>query len=99
MKDFWKDELELFKKDVENIWNFMFQPVTFGKKEEILSLKPDEDEIISKATSIANNDENVTEMDKASESFWSREFDLLKKDIENAWDFLFQPVVIGKKKD
>ncbi len=99
MKDFWKDEFELFKKDIEKAWDFLFQPVTFGKKEEVLSLKPDEDEIIAKAAAIKNNDENLTEMDRASESFWSREFELLKKDVENAWDFLFQPVVIKRNKE
>ncbi len=98
MKDFWKDELDLFKKDIENLWDFMFQPVTFGSKEETLSLKPDEEEIVSKATAIANNDESLSDMDRNSEGFWNREFNLLKKDVENAWDFLFQPVTISKNK-
>lgn len=98
MRDFFKGELELFKQDVENLWDFMFQPVTFGKKKDVLSLKPNENEIVSKATAIANDDESVTEMDKASEGFWNREFELMKKDIETAWDFLFQPVGGSKNK-
>ena len=97
MKEFWKDELELFKKDVEKAWDFLFQPVTFGKKEEVLALKPNEEEIVEKATAIANNVEGLSDMDKESQGFWNREFELLRKDVENAWDFLFQPVQIFKK--
>ncbi len=97
MKDFWKDELELFKRDVENFWDFLFQPVTFGNKEKVLTLRPDEKEIVEKASALANNSEELSDMDKNSEGFWNREFELLKKDVENAWDFLFQPVQLFKK--
>ena len=97
MKEFWKDELDLFKKDIENFWDFMFQPVTFGKKETVLSLKPDNEEIIAKAEAIANKDESVAGMDSQTENFWNNEFNSLKNDVENFWDFLFKPVTFGKK--
>ena len=90
-------ELDLFKKDVEKLWDFLFQPVTFVIKEEVLALKPNEDEIIEKATAFANNAEGLSEIEKESESFFNREFELLRQDIEGAWDFLFQPVQIFKK--
>ncbi|MBR1884163.1 MAG: hypothetical protein IJ809_04425 [Clostridia bacterium] len=97
MKDFWKEEVNLFKQDVENLWDFLFQPVTMGdKKDDTLALRPNEDEIISKAQAIENGDESVAGMSKASEGFWNREFDLLKQDVTKAWDFLFQPVTFKK---
>ena len=98
MKEFWKDELNLFKQDIENLWDFLFQPVTFGrKKEQVLALRPDQAEIMEKAEAIANNDETAQEMSKQTESFWNREFDMLKQDVENFWDFMFQPINFGKK--
>lgn len=98
MKEFWKEEVELFKRDLENAWDFLFQPVTFRKKEEaVLALKPNEEEIIEKAEAIANKDESVANMSDSAESFWNKEFELLRQDVSNAWDFLFQPVQIFKK--
>ncbi len=98
MKDFWKEEVQLFKQDVENIWDFLFMPVTFGKKkDDTLALRPNEEEIITKAQAIAEDDASVADMSKASEGFWNREYNLLKQDVENAWDFLFQPINIFKK--
>ena len=93
MKDFWKEEVELFKQDLENIWDFLFQPVTFGsKKQDTLSLRPNEQEIVEKAQAIENQDDSVAGMSKASTGFWAREFEQMKQDVSNAWDFLFQPV-------
>ena len=86
MKEFWREELSLFKKDIENLWDFMFQ------EEPTLALRPDENEIMAKAEAFANDGDTISEMDKASEGFWNREFELLKKDVENAWNFLFQPI-------
>lgn len=93
MKDFWKEEVQLFKQDIENIWDFLFQPVTFGsRKQDALSLRPNEQEIVEKAQAIETGDASIEGMSKASQGFWAREFDQMKQDVSNAWDFLFQPV-------
>ncbi len=79
MRDFWKNECDLFFKDMENLGNFFLQPVTFSGlfQKSDLMLKPSEEEIIEKAD---------------TGSFWKNEWDLFMNDMDNVMDFLFQPV-------
>ncbi len=78
MKEFWKNEWELFKMDLENVKDFLSQPVEltlWGKSD--LMLKPSINEIQEKADTVG---------------FWQNEWNLLMEDIQNAKDFLMQPI-------
>ncbi len=81
MLDFWKNEWSLFKVDVGNVKNFLTQPVEitlWGKSD--LMLKPSVQEIQEKGDVIE------------ASGFWSNEWKLFLKDLNDAKDFFVQPI-------
>lgn len=80
MVEFWKNEWSLFKLDVQNVKDFLTQPIeitVWGKND--LMLKPSVQEIEEKAD---------------TSSFWKNEWNLFREDIGNVKDFLNQPVTL-----
>jgi hypothetical protein len=80
MVEFWKNEWSLFKLDVQNVKDFLTQPVEitlWGKSD--LMLKPSVQEIEEKAD---------------TNGFWKNEWDLFKADMGSVRDFLNQPVTL-----
>lgn len=79
MKEFWKNEWQLFLEDMRILGEFCLQPVeiTYGKKD--LMLKPTTEEISEKGA-------------EAKTGFWAKEWDLFKQDMQNAKEFWMQPV-------
>lgn len=82
-KGFWRNEWDLFLKDMQELGEFCLQPVEITvpwQKKEQQMLKPTADEITQKADTVD------------SMGFWQREWNLFKQDLQNAKDFLTQPV-------
>ena len=83
-KGFWANEWDLFLKDMQELGEFCLQPievtVPWGKK-DVQMLKPTVDEIAEKADTVQD-----------SVGFWQREWALFKQDLNNAKEFLTQPV-------
>lgn len=78
MNSFWKNEMDLFEKDMIAISNFLLQPVTITTGfESNLMLKPSSKEIVEKAETT---------------SFWKNEWKLFEKEYDSAMDFLMQPI-------
>lgn len=76
MREFWKNEWELFLEDLNDAKEFLFQPVTFGSQQDLM-LRPSAGEVIEKADTT---------------SFWRNEWNLFMQDLNNVKEFLFQPV-------
>lgn len=81
MKEFWKNEWALFKLDLNNVKEFLTQPIelTLWGKSDIVSLKPSAQEAEAKAE---------------TSSFWKNEWELFKNDMKNVKDFLIQPITL-----
>lgn len=84
-KGFWRNEWDLFLKDMQDLGEFCLQPieitVPWQKKEEVQMLRPTVEEVAEKAETVEDN-----------VGFWKREWDLFKQDLNNAKEFLTQPV-------
>lgn len=80
MKEFWKNEWNLFLDDMRELGEFCLQPVeiTFWGKSNLM-LKPTYEEVEQKVQTEATG-------------FWKNEWDLFKQDLQNAKEFLIQPV-------
>ena len=78
MKDFFKNEFDLFKQEMGIVADFLFQPVDLGVTSPQM-LKPSVSEITEKAE---------------VSGFWANEFALFKNDLEKISDFLFQPIEV-----
>ena len=76
MKDFWKNEWDLFLEDMRIVGEFCLQPVTFGKKADPM-LRPSMEEAEAKSE---------------AGGFWKKEWELFKQDMNNVVEFLMQPV-------
>ena len=82
-KGFWRNEWDLFLKDMQELGEFCLQPVEITvpwQKSDVQMLRPTNDEIEQKA-------DNADSM-----GFWQREWNLFKQDLQNAKEFLTQPV-------
>ena len=82
-KGFWRNEWDLFLKDMQELGEFCMQPVEITvpwQKKEQQMLRPTVDEITQKADTVD------------SMGFWQREWNLFKQDLQNAKEFLTQPV-------
>jgi hypothetical protein len=77
MSEFWKNEWELFKVDVDNAVKFLTQPVTFSKKEDNLFLKPTFEEASQKSE---------------QSGFWKQQWDMFTKEYDSFLNTLMQPV-------
>lgn len=78
MNSFWKDQWEMFEKEVDTAMDFLFQPVSFSKKDkENLMLNPTEQEAYEK---------------RDTSSFWKNQWEMFENEVDTALDFLFQPV-------
>lgn len=78
MKDFWENEWNLFLQDMRELGEFCLQPVeiTWPGKSNLM-LKPTVEEVERKCDQVG---------------FWQNEWNLFKQDLQNAKDFLTQPV-------
>lgn len=82
-KGFWANEWDLFLKDMQELGEFCLQPIEITvpwQKKNAQMLRPTADEIEQKADS------------NESMGFWQREWALFKQDLNNAKEFLTQPV-------
>ncbi len=77
MSGFWKNEWDLFTKEVDSTLNFLMQPVRFSKKADDLMLRPSSEEIMEKCETT---------------SFWKNEWKLFEQECDSVLDFLSQPV-------
>lgn len=80
MKEFWKNEWNLFLEDMRELGEFCLQPIEitlWGKSD--LMLKPSVEEVEAK-------------VEAGAVGFWQNEWNLFKQDLQNARDFLMQPV-------
>jgi hypothetical protein len=78
MNSFWKNEWNMFTKEVDTTLSFLMQPVKFSSKaDDNLMLKPSADEIVAKS-------ETTT--------FWKNEWNMFTKEIDSAVEYLMQPV-------
>jgi hypothetical protein len=82
MSSFWKNEWNMFTKEVDTALNYLMQPVKFFEKDENLMLKPSTDEIVEKSE---------------IPGFWKREWNLFTKEFDAALNHLMQPVNFFKK--
>lgn len=78
MGEFWKNEWELFKLDVNNFVGFWTQPVTFGT-DESLKLRPSAAEAETKS--------NESGFWKAQWEEFTKEYDTFLKDITKPISF------------
>lgn len=81
MKEFWKNEGNLFLKDMQELGEFFLQPVeiTMPGKSKAQMLKPTVEETKAKAN---------------EGGFWSREWKAFLNDMEAIGNFCMQPVEI-----
>ncbi len=79
MKEFWKNEWQLFLKDMQELGEFCLQPVeiTGIPWRKNIALKPSVAEIEQKCDQVG---------------FWQNEWNLFKQDMQNVKEFLTQPV-------
>ena len=90
MKEFWKNEWDLFLKDMQELGEFFLQPVEITGipgKSKVKMLKPTIEETQEKSD---------------NGGFWAREWNLFLNDMETLGDFCLQPVEItmpGQKKE
>lgn len=81
MKEFWKNEWDLFLKDMQELGDFFLQPIEItgipGKSNKML--KPTVEETREKSN---------------EGGFWAREWRLFLNDMEKIGDFCMQPVEI-----
>lgn len=88
MKEFWKNEWNLFLQDMQELGEFFLQPVeiTMPGKSKAKMLKPTVEE---------------TKVKASEGGFWKREWNLFLNDMESIGKFCLQPVEItmpGKSK-
>lgn len=82
-KSFWKNEWDLFLNDMKELGEFCLQPIEITvpwKKKESQMLNPTIEEVAQKVDSNDNM------------GFWQKQWDLFKQDLNNAKEFLTQPV-------
>jgi len=82
MKEFWKNEWDLFLKDMQDLGDFFLQPIEITGipgRNKAQMLKPTLEETKSKAS---------------EGGFWSREWNTFLSDMEAIGDFCLQPVEI-----
>ena len=79
MKEFWKNEWQLFLNDMPELGEFCLQQdeITVVPWKKSAALKPSVEEIEQKCDQVG---------------FWQNEWNLFKQDLQNAKDFLMQPV-------
>jgi|GEM_PF-1750347 len=78
MNSFWKNEWEMFTKEVDSTLNYLMQPVKFSfKSEDNLMLKPSSAEIVEKCETT---------------SFWRSEWNMFTKEVDSAVEYLMQPI-------
>ena len=78
MNSFWKNEWDLFTKEVDSTLSFLMQPVKFSSSEDDnLMLKPSVTEIAEKCETT---------------SFWKNEWNLFTKEVNSVANYLMQPV-------
>jgi len=78
MNSFWKNEWEMFTKEVDSTLSFLMQPVRFSSREDDnLMLRPSAAEITEKCETT---------------SFWKNEWEMFSKEVNSAVDYLMQPV-------
>jgi len=78
MNSFWKNEWNMFAKEVDTTLSFLMQPVKFSNKaEDNLMLKPSVNEIVEKCE---------------TNSFWKNEWNMFTSEVDSAVDYLMQPV-------
>lgn len=83
-KGFWANEWDLFLQDMKELGDFCLQPVEITvpwKKKEVQMLRPTVQEVAEKVDSAEGN-----------VGFWQQQWDLFKEDLNNAKEFLTQPV-------
>ena len=85
MKDFWKNEWNLFLNDMQELGEFFMQPVTFGRSNQAQMLRPTAQEVQFKAQTDNN------------QGFWSREWNAFLMDMQNVGEFFLQPVEFTSK--
>ena len=76
MKDFWKNQWDLFKVDMDNFSKFWTQPITF-KKEATLELKPAVEEIAEK---------------KEEPGFWKKQWSLFEEEYDSFLNYITEPI-------
>ena len=81
MDGFWKNEMSLFKQDINNFKEFWTQPIVFS--DDNLMLRPTFEETETKVTCEAS-----------SNSFWTKEWNYFLQEMETVKNFLTQPVVL-----
>lgn len=82
-KGFWRNEWDLFLNDMRELGEFCLQPIEITvpwKKYDNQMLNPTIEEVAQKADSAD------------SMGFWQKQWDLFKEDLNNAKEFLTQPV-------
>lgn len=82
-KGFWANEWDLFLEDMRQLGEFCLQPIEITvpwQTKNAQMLRPTAEEIEQKADS------------EESMGFWQREWALFKQDLNNAKEFLTQPV-------
>lgn len=82
-KGFWRNEWDLFLKDMQELGEFCLQPIEITvpwRKKENQMLNPTIEEVAQKVDS----DDDM--------GFWSKQWSLFKQDLNNAKEFLTQPV-------
>ncbi|MEG1204671.1 MAG: hypothetical protein RSE00_05415 [Clostridia bacterium] len=82
MGEFWSNELNLFKEDMNNFKEFWAQPITFGGDKNLM-LKPTIDEVEVKAQE---------EMNAETNGFWQKEWKSFMSDLNGMKEFWTQPV-------
>lgn len=82
MKDFWKNEWNLFLNDMQELGEFFLQPVGGAKPK---MLRPTMEETKMKAEL------------QPKQGFWSREWNAFLMDMQNIGEFFLQPVEFSSK--
>ncbi len=77
MKEFWKNEWDLFKQDINEAVNFLTQPVDITVGGKKLMLKPAVEEVAEKSE---------------QRGFWANQWELFNKDCEAIANFLTKPI-------
>lgn len=80
MKDFWKNEWSLFLEDMRQLGEFCMQPV------EITGIP------WRKADPMLNASVEEAEARASEGGFWANQWDMFKNEMQNAREFLTQPV-------
>ena len=82
MWQFFKNEGQAFLNDMQALGEFFMQPVTFGKKNENLMLRPTMEEIEVKAE---------IETQTETQGFWKKEWNLFLNDMQTLGEIFIDP--------